>query len=174
MNLPRFTFLILCAGLAACSNRGDDVPLTRIQHDEPGPDEFAVLPTKPLETPESYSKLPAPTPGAANRVDQNPKADGVAALGGNPAALTGTAPAASDTALVRHANRHGQQPGIRQTLAIEDAEIRRRHGRINILNLGPIDDYTSAYKDEWLAPYAEEQQLRRRGIRTPTNPPPED
>ena len=174
MTLPRFTFLILFAGLAACGNRGEDVTLTRIQNEGPGPDEFSILPTKPLEAPESYTQLPTPTPGSANLVDPNPKADGVAALGGNPAALSGTAPASSDSGLVRHASRYGTQPGIRQTLATEDADVRRRHGRINILRLGPIDDYTNAYKRQWLPPYTEEQRLRRSGIQTPTNPPPED
>ncbi len=34
-----------------------------------GPDEFAILPTKPLEMPADVAALPPPTPGAANRAD---------------------------------------------------------------------------------------------------------
>ncbi len=60
----------------------------------------------------------------------------------------------------------------RQTLASEDAETRRRHGRVNILRLGPVDDYTNAYKKQWLDPHNEELRLRRRNVETPSAPPP--
>ena len=174
MSVPRVTVLILSLGLAACGGRGEDVTLTNIKHTGEGPDEFTVLPTRPLQTPESYSALPAPAPGSANLVDTNPKAEGVAALGGNPAALTGTAPAAADSGLVRNAGRYGAQPGIRQTLAREDAETRRKHGRVNILRLGPVDDYTNAYKRQWLDADSEEMRMRRAGVETPSAPPPSD
>jgi hypothetical protein len=172
MVLPRCTVLIVTLGLlTACGNRGEDVTLTRITKTGNGPDEFSILPSKPLQTPESYTALPAPTPGAGNLTDQNPKADGVAALGGNPAALSATAPAASDAALLRHATRNGTQPAIRQTLAAEDTQIRNSYGRVNILRIGPRDNYADAYKDQWLDSYAEEERLRRSGIETPNAPP---
>ena len=40
------------------------------------PDEFMVLPTRPLEMPENLSALPPPTPGAVNRVDYRPQQRG--------------------------------------------------------------------------------------------------
>lgn len=175
MSLPRCTVLIVTLGLlTACGNRGEDVTLTRITNTGNGPDEFSILPSKPLQTPENYSALPAPTPGAGNLTDQNPKADSVAALGGNPATLTATAPAASDSVLLRHATRNGTQPAIRQTLATEDAEIRRSYGRVNILRIGPKDNYSDAYKEQWLDAHAEEERLRRSGIETPSAPPKAD
>ena len=54
-------------------------------------------------------------PGAANRTDQNPLADGAAALGGPPHPMP--APDARNAALVNHATRYGGTPAIRQTLA---------------------------------------------------------
>ncbi len=175
MSLPRTTILVLALAVtAACGDRGEEVTLTRIKNTGSGPDEFTILPTKPLQSPDSYNDLPPPAPGAPNLVDPNPKAEGVAALGGNPAATAGRQPAAADSALVRHAARHGVPEDIRRELALEDRETRRRHGRVNILRLGPTDDYTDAYKDQWLNAQAEERRLRLRGIETPTNPPGED
>ena len=171
MRLPRISILVLAMAVAACGARDRDVQLTRFKNEGNGPNEFAIMPGKPLVAPEDYSALPPPTPGAANLADQNPLADGVAALGGNPNALAATGISASESALVRHAGRFGTPPGIRQTLASEDNEIRRRHGRVNILNLGPIDDYTSAYKRQWLNAPAEAQRLRNLGVATPSFPP---
>ncbi|SHL49799.1 Beta-barrel assembly machine subunit BamF [Roseovarius marisflavi] len=173
MAMPHKTVLALLVAtvLAGCGGR-DDVTLTRIRHTGNGPDEFSIMPGKPLQAPEDYASLPSPTPGGANRTDQNPLADGVAALGGNPAALTAGAPSARDGALVNHATRYGATANIRQTLSEEDSEIRRRHGRVNILRLGPKDDYTNAYKRQWLDAYAEERRLRRNGTVTPSSPPP--
>ncbi|MHA7850910.1 DUF3035 domain-containing protein [Roseovarius sp.] len=175
MILPRCTVMIVTLGLlTACGNRGEDVTLTRITNTGDGPDEFSILPSKPLQTPESYTALPAPTPGTRNLTDQDPKADGVAALGGNPAALAVTTPAASDAGLLRYASRNGTQPAIREALAAEDADIRRSYGRVNILRIGPRDNYADAYKDQWLDSHAEEERLRRSGIDTPSAPPKED
>lgn len=172
MKLPGTSLLLIAAlALSACGSRDRDVTLTRFNDTGPGPDEFAILPGKPLEQPESYNALPAPAPGGANRTDQNPLADGVAALGGNPNALVPTGVSPSDGALLNHARRYGVTDGIRQVLAKEDAETRRSYGRVNILNIGPNDDYTDAYKRQWLDSYGEAQRLRRLGISTPSAPP---
>ena len=105
MAMPHKTVLALLVAtvLAGCGGR-DDVTLSRIRHTGNGPDEFSIMPGKPLQAPEDYASLPSPTPGGVNRTDQNPLADGVAALGGNPAALTAGAPSARDGALVNHAS----------------------------------------------------------------------
>lgn len=166
-------FILLTAaamGLSSCASRNGDVKLTRFPQTGEGPDEFTILPTKPLQTPDSYRTLPAPNPGGANLVDQNPKAEGIEALGGNAAALN-RGVSASETALLNHVRREGVTPGIRQTLAIEDREVRRNHGRVNILRIGPTDDYTNAYRRQWLDAAAERERLRRRGIATPSAPP---
>lgn len=174
MGLPRITFLILCLGLAACSSRGDDIVLKRIKDKGNGPNEFTILPTKPLQSPDDFNALPTPAPGTVNLVDPRPKEDGAAALGGNPAAMQGTAPAASDGGLVRHANRFGATAGIRQQVRQEDIETRRKRGRVNLIRIGNSDDYTDAYKNQWLDASREERRLRQRGIQTPSAPPEKD
>jgi len=172
MTLPRKIMVVgLILVVAACS-RNRDITLTRFKNAGDGPDEFSIVPGKPLQEPGSYADLPAPRPGAPNRTDQNPKADGIAALGGNPAATARTGVSPADAGLVRHANRYGTDPAIRETLRAEDDEIRRRYGRRNILRIGPRDDYTQAYKRQWLDEQAERERLRRAGIVTPTAPPP--
>lgn len=174
MILPRMTIVVLALALvAACGSRDRDVTLTRIKHTGDGPDEFSILPGKPLQEPEDYASLPAPAPGGTNRTDQTPRADGIVALGGNPDALSGGV-RASETALLGHVRRHGSQSDIRRTLAAEDQEVRRRHGRVNIFNLGPNDDYTNAYRRQWLDSSQEQERLRRRGVLTPAAPPGND
>jgi hypothetical protein len=69
--------------LAACA--GDRDPQLMNLRSGQGPDEFAIVPPKPLELPENLAELPEPTPGGFNRTDQNPEADAVIALGGTPA-----------------------------------------------------------------------------------------
>ncbi len=160
---------ILTLALTAC---GRDGKLSRIRNTGNGPDEFTVLPTRPLQTPASYNMLPPPTPGGANLVDTNPTAEGIAALGGNPAAtVPGQGIGAGDAGLVNHARRHGVTPAIRQELALEDAQTRRSHGRVNIFNVGPSDDYTDAYKKQWLDAQAERQRMQQSGVVTPSAPP---
>lgn len=175
MTLSRSVILVsaLALILAGCGSRDGDVTLTRIKNTGDGPDEFSVLPTKPLEIPESFNELPPPTPGGANRVDTRPEADGIAALGGNPNAVIPAGVGAADGALLNRARRNGVDPAIRQTLASEDSDTRRRHGRVNIFNIGPNDDYTNAYKRQWLDAHQENERLRRRGIVTPSAPPPD-
>jgi hypothetical protein len=175
MSMPRKSVLIFLAAaiVAGCGQRDGDVTLTRLSNTGSGPDEFSVLPGKPLEPPQDATRLPTPAPGAANRTDQTPLADGAAALGGTRGA-PGGAPAAGNATLVNHANRFGGTGGIRQTLAQEDREIRRNHGRVNILRILPGDDYVQAYRDQWLNPHAETRRLRNRGVLTPASPPEPD
>ncbi|MAU51577.1 MAG: hypothetical protein CMN17_04200 [Roseovarius sp.] len=174
MWMPRKTVLILLsvAVVAGCGGRERDVSLTRLRASSNGPDEFSIIPSKPLEMPEDMAALPAPTPGGPNRTDQNPVADGVAALGGNLAVTQTEAPSAANSALLAHSTRYGRDPEIRQTLAAEDREIRNRYGQVNLLRgILPGDDYTQAYERQWLDAYAEERRLRRAGVRTPASPP---
>lgn len=168
MTMPRKTILTLLVAtlVAGCSGR-DDVTLSRIRHTGNGPDEFSIIPGKPLQTPADFASLPTPNPGGANLTDLNPLADGVAALGGNPAGGV-----ASNGALVNHANRFGSTPAIRQTLAAEDKALRVAHGRVDLLRFLPGDDYVQAYRRDWLDAYTEERRLRNRGVVTPASPPP--
>lgn len=172
MRMPRKIILLgLIVVITACS-RGDGA-LTRQKKPGDGPDEFAIVPGLPLQEPTSYTALPTPTPGQANLTDQNPRADGIAALGGN-AARSSSGVTTSEAGLIRHTGRYGTQAGIRDTLRIEDEEIRAAYGRRNLLRIGPRDDYTEAYKKQWLDSQAERERLRRSGVITPTAPPAPD
>ncbi len=108
--------------LAACSGNQS---LMNIKQQGNGPDEFAVLPVKPLEMPKSLAELPPPTPGGTNITDPTPDADAIIALGGRPGAPRAAVPA-SDGTLAGYAGRYGVTPDIRQQLALEDQEFRRR------------------------------------------------
>ena len=167
--LLRFTAIAtICLALTACG----EARLLNLTGTGDGPEEFAVLPVKPLEQPASYAALPVPTPGGANRTDPTPKADGIAALGGRPSRLSPSGPIpAGDGALVRHAARTGVPGDIRQTLAAEDADFRRRQSRLTQIRIFRVDRYAQAYRGMTLDPRAEADQWRARGVPTPSAPP---
>lgn len=129
------------------------------------------MPNKPIELPESYATLPAPTPGGQNRADATPLKDAVAALGGNPSRLDRSGQITADQGLVSHATRFGVASGIRQQLAAEDLEFRRDNkGRI-LERLANLNMYYKAYSDQSLDQYAELRRFRQAGVPTPSAPP---
>ncbi len=160
---------LAAAMLAGCAADGD--PRLMNIGAQRSPDEFAILPTEPLQSPPDFQTLPTPTPGGRNLVDPDPRAEAVAALGGRVSAeRTGGIPAA-DAALVRHAARRGTQEDIRETLAAEDLEHRRRNrGRILERAFG-VNVYNRAYQRQALDRHAELDRWRQAGARTPTAPP---
>ena len=160
------------SGLAGCSST-DEPRLMNIGTDVRGPDEFAIVPTRPLEMPASLAELPQPTPGGLNRADPVPRADAVAALGGNPALLGTAAAPAADQALVSRATRFGTEAAIRDRLAAEDLEFRRRNQGRLLERLFNVNVYQRAYRPMALDRYAELERWRRAGVRTPGAPPPE-
>jgi hypothetical protein len=155
--------------LTACGS-SDDPRLLNLAKSGRGPDEFAVLPTKPLQAPEDFAALPPPTPGGANLVDPTPEADMVAALGGNPAAL---ARPGVDGGVVNYAGRYGIAPDIRPALAAEDLELRRRNDGRLLERIFNVNVYYRAYRrqDMELDQYRELDRFRRAGVRTPAVPP---
>lgn len=158
--------------LSACGRSGDAPKLMNIRSTSQGPDEFAILPPKPLEMPEDIAALPEPTPGGANRTDPTPQADAVAALGGNLRPAGGVP--ASDSALLGHASRFGLTADIRQTLAAEDLEWRRDNDGRLLERLFNVNVYFKAYADQSLDQQAELWRWRRAGARTPSAPPPQE
>ncbi len=156
-------------GLAACSER--DITLHDLRTNSGQPEEFSIVPNKPLQAPESYTALPAPTPGGANRTDQTPLQDAVAALGGNPARLdAGAGVPAGDVALINSASRYGRDPAIRQQLAAEDLAFRKRRSLFT-WSIVPTDDYYRAYRRQTLDAYRWLEIYRRNDRRTPAAPP---
>ncbi|NRB21009.1 MAG: DUF3035 domain-containing protein [Rhodobacteraceae bacterium] len=161
-------FLTTAVALAGCSSTG----LRELQQPTTGPDEFLVMPAEPLTAPEDYTALPAPTPGGANLTDQNPQAEAIVALGGNPAALNaGGAVPSSDGALVTASSRYGVEPDVRASLAAEDAAFRKREHRTAQFKLFSVDRYEEAYKKEAINPFEVSQRFRDSGYITPSAPP---
>jgi hypothetical protein len=169
MKLTTGICVLLCAaGVAGCAQK----ELRLIRSTTRGPDEFQVLPPKPLPPPTDYATLPQPTPGGSNLVDPTPQADAVAALGGRTSALdpNGGIPA-GDSALVTAASRHGVEPGVRESLAAADSKFRKRQRRTGRIKLFPVDRYEQAYRKQALEPFAVTEEFRRSGFGTPTSPP---
>ena len=169
MRMPRAILaLTLAALVAGCA----DIGLRNLRAPGPGPDEFSVLPVKPLTQPKDYAFLPAPTPGGANLTDPGPKADAVVALGGSEAALNPNASIPSgDAALVTASSRYGVPANTRQVVAEEDAEFRRKKKRFTRLRLFPVDRYSQAYKRQAIDANNANEAARQRGIETPSAPP---
>jgi Protein of unknown function (DUF3035) len=170
MTATRTVFALAAAVvLSACGNGNDTPSLFNLEQQGNGPDEFAILPPRPLQLPENLAELPAPTPGGANLTDPTPNADAIVALGGNPGAAGGIP--AGDAALVAHAGRLGTTPGIRDRLASEDLEWRRdNQGRV-LERLFNVNVYYRAYADQSLDQQRELAFWRSRGARTPSAPP---
>ena len=168
--MARASIGILAAVLlvAACGDRQPS--LMNIRNADRGPDEFGILPVKPLEEPNDYAALPAPTPGGQNLTDPSPEADAVVALGGRASALTrdGRVPG---SALVSHVGRFGISEGIRDILAEEDLEYRRRNNGRLLERVFNVTVYFKAYKAQSLDQHAELERFRAAGIRTPAAPP---
>jgi hypothetical protein len=157
--------------LSACGS-GDGVPeLMNVRAPGSGPDEFGILPTKPIEIPQNLAELPTPTPGGVSRTDPTPNADAILALGGRPDA-GGRGVPASDAALAGYASRYGVSPDIRQTLATEDLDYRRSNDGRVLERLFNVNVYYRAYAPQSLNQYTELERWRARGVRTNSAPPP--
>lgn len=165
---------VALALLAGCSSRSDEPRLMNIAGSQRSPDEFAILPTRPLQAPPDFRALPEPTPGGTNLVDPDPRAQAVAALGGRPSAARAGGVPSADAALVGHAARHGgASPNIREELAAEDLEFRRSRQPRILERLFGTNTYNRAYEPQALDPHSELERWRQAGARTPAAPPPD-
>ena len=170
MTAARLVLALAGAALltvAGCGAWRDKPPqLMNLRSSTAGPDEFSIVPPKGLEMPEDLAVLPEPTPGGANLTDPRPYDDAILALGGNPGAGGG-----GDGALYNHATRGGITAGIRQALAAEDLEFRRKNDGRLLERVFNVNVYFKAYSDYALDQYAELERWRRAGARTPSAPP---
>ena len=155
------------AVLGACES--DQPELMNIKSDTP--DEFAVLPTRPLEAPEDYDTLPTPTPNGENLADPKPKSDAVAALGGNPDRLARGQIYAGEQGLLAYVTRYGVPANIRETVAAEDLEWRRENNGLLLERLFNVNVYYDSYEPMALDQHYELQRLRDAGVWTPSAPP---
>lgn len=130
-----------------------------------GPDEFSIVPPKPLTAPTDYASLPAPTPGGSNLTDATPNVDAIVALGGRAPAARGV-----DGGIVTYASRYGVDPNVRATLAVADARFRKARTAAPSLPWAQYR-YERAYKRFALDPWAELARLRALGVVVPSAPP---
>lgn len=159
---------IALALLTACSGGGG---LHNLRSASAGPDDFSVLPVRPLEIPANLTVLPAPNTGGANLTDPNPVGDAIAALGGRPSAANAGGIPAVDAALIARVNRYGGSADIRNILAAEDTAFRKRRARGGLFGLLGQDRYFQAYAAQILDAYAELLRFRALGVRVPSAPP---
>lgn len=173
MMKGKIILALTCAGmLAGC---GTDSGLGRLMastsSSKQGPDEFSVLPTKPLQVPPNYTDLPEPQLGARNLVDPLPEHDAVAALGGSPDRLDSDRVGAGEGALLTAAQRNGTAGNIRTVLAEEDEDFRRENKPRLLERLFGTDVYFRRYEEQSLEARREAERLRRAGVRTPSVSP---
>jgi hypothetical protein len=159
--------LALAAALVLSACASDREPqLMNLRNPSDGPDEFLVVPAKPLVMPEDMAALPTPTPGGRNLADATPREDMIAALGGNAAVARG-----GSGGLVAYAARFGTAPNIRAELAVADLEYRRQNNGRLLERWFSIPVYFDAYAPLSLDQTAELDRFRRAGVRTPSAPP---
>lgn len=151
---------VTCVGLTACEGGP-----------RKGPDEFGVLPTKPLAMPDDTTVLPEPNPQGRNRADQRPLVDGVTALGGRVERLEAAGVTSSEAALIKAASRNGVTANIREVTASEDADFRKRNKGKVLERWAKSDVYANRYRKQRLDEFAELLRLRKLGIKTPTAHP---
>jgi len=150
--------------LAACGE-GGLVGALRTSGAVSTPDEFMVLPTRPLEMPQDFAALPPPKPGTVNRVDYRPHVEAIAGLTGAPG------PAGNADGAVLVAQAGPREPGVRQALAIEDVEWRNTHHGLLIPRLIAKDKATVTYAPMILDSAEEFERLRAAGVQQPAAPP---
>ena len=158
--------------LAACGNRDSSDDRSFVDKltssSFTAPNEFSVLPQKPLTLPDDLANLPEPTPGARNLVDLTPNEDAIRALSGQ----EGKAGAvASDRALL--AATGTGQAGIREVLAAEDEEYRAGNKGLLLDRLLNLVSDGEIYTGMVLDAEAELLRFRARGVWVPQLPPEE-
>lgn len=160
--------------LCACGGSGtEETPsLMNIRSSNNTPDEFGILPVKPMEMPSDMTALPTPTPGGANRTDPTPREDAIVALGGRPQSATpqGQIPG-SDSGLVNYTSRFGREGNVRAELAAEDLEFRRNNPGRPLERWADLNTYFDAYEDQALDQHQELERARGGGARNVSAPP---
>jgi hypothetical protein len=153
--------LVLACTVTACAPKRTLTPSAITG----GADEFAIVPTRTLESPDDFSTLPAPTPGGSNATDVSPKADAIAALGGR----LPTVASAADGNVLSYASRYGVDANIRAELSEADEKFLKR--KTNTPSWPWVSNkYERAYTRFGLDATAELERLRSLGISVPSMP----
>jgi hypothetical protein len=162
----KIAIALLAAAMASACAPGGETRLMNLSAGATAPDEFAIVPPKPLEIPEDLATLPPPEPGGTNRTDRNPQAEIIVALGGDPAR------GVRDPALLALARGAGAEADVRSALAAEDEAYRRANPPRLLERLVGSNVYFRAYGAQSLDAEAERLRWLRLGVRTPPAPPP--
>ena len=150
--------------LSACSS--DDARLRDLYDVGTGPEEFAVLPSKPLTIPSNLKNLPVPDLAAGNLADPTPKRDLIKMLGGS--IDNSKSIPAKDKNLLKYVSRAGVDTNIREELAKEDRKFLRRMGVLTSVKLFRVDRYNQIYRKMTLSAPKELERWRSLGVRTPS------
>ena len=150
--------------LSACSS--DDARLRDLYDVGTGPEEFAVLPSKPLTIPSNLKNLPVPDLAAGNLADPTPKHDLIEILGGS--IDNSISIPEKDKNLLKYVSRAGVDSNIRQELAEEDQKFLRKMGVLTSVKLFRVDRYNQIYRKMTLSAPKELERWRSLGVRTPS------
>ena len=150
--------------LSACSS--DDARLRDLYDVGTGPEEFAVLPSKPLTIPSNLKNLPVPDLAAGNLADPTPKRDLIEMLGGS--IDNSISIPEKDQNLLKYVSRAGVDTNIREELAEEDRKFLRRMGVLTSVKLFRVDRYNQIYRKMTLSAPKELERWRSLGVRTPS------
>lgn len=160
-------FVGLAVLLAGCANEEPPVTLQEASLKNGAPDEFLVLPQRPLVLPEDLEALPEPDPAAGTLVEIDPFVEARRAAGGNGG---GTGATAADGAILAAARTVGRNPNIRQELAEEtDAKLRRGRGLLGFFDrfrLAPRKQ--TVFNDQKLDAIGELKKRQAQGVKTPS------
>jgi hypothetical protein len=120
--MTRAAMLVGLAVLAGCTRIGGDLSSdgfsSALGLKDTTPDEFIVLPRKPLTMPQTIA-LAEPSPGAPSRVEPTPLADARAALGRQSPQDGG--PSAAEQALIAAVGADAADPAVREALTTDGA-----------------------------------------------------
>ena len=150
--------------LSACSS--DDARLRDLYDVGTGPEEFAVLPSKPLTIPSNLKNLPVPDLAAGNLSDPTPKHDLIEILGGS--IDNSISIPEKDKNLLKYVSRAGVDANIREELADDDRKFLRRMGVLTSVKLFRVDRYNQIYRKMTLSAPKELERWRSLGVRTPS------
>lgn len=153
--------ILLFVSLCACGSRDTSLMQAAANSSGNGPDEFGITINRALEDPESYASLPTPDPLGQNRAAIDPRNEAISAMGGR--AVTGRGVARSSP-LLSYASRFGYDPDIRETLATEDEEFRKRNRGKPVERLFSVNVYFDSYQSQSLDPAAEYSRLQELGV----------
>lgn len=198
MRLPFVAGLpvLLTAGLLALGGCSSTDPIKAIGAVPPPPDEFQVVPRKPLVIPASAS-LPTPVLGTPSPLEPDPYHDAEAALAASheaeetaqtaetaetaaaarqtlvaPASAASTSPSPGEQILLRSANASAARRDIRVQIEADRvaAEESKPYEPPTIVELFAGRDDNIDDPEAVLAPVAEAQRLQKQGEWSPSDP----